>query len=70
MLSDIFTRMTDVELLAELRRIAWRAAVSHDQATATQASALFETFYERRILSRVPAWLWDDMRAFVRRHAH
>jgi len=66
---DIFSRMGDVELLGELRRIASQARRRADRATAARANALFDTFYDQRVAARVPDWLWDDTRMFVRQHA-
>ena len=66
---DIFARMEDVELLAELRRIARRAGHGGDAPTAAQASRLFATFYARRLQRAVPDSLWGDTRDFVRQHA-
>ena len=67
--ADIFSRMSDVELLAELRRIRALAARGEEAWTADQASELFSTFYAHRTHGRVPAWLWETTRAFVRQHA-
>ena len=66
---DIFARMEDVELLAELRRIASRAAHRGDGPTAEQASRLFADFYARRLRRDVSETLWVGTRAFVRQHA-
>ena len=66
---DIFARMEDVELLAELRRIARRAGHHGDAPTAAQASQLFATFYAHRLQRAVSDRLWGDTRAFVRQHA-
>jgi hypothetical protein len=66
---DIFSRMSDVELLAELRRIAALAARREDAWTAERASELFATFYACRTQARVPEWLWEGTRDFVRQHA-
>ena len=67
--ADIFSRMSDVELLAELRRIRSQAARRQDGLTADRAGALFAAFYEHRTQARVPEWLWEATRAFVRQHA-
>ncbi|CAA9232719.1 MAG: hypothetical protein AVDCRST_MAG77-1096 [uncultured Chloroflexi bacterium] len=67
--ADIFSRMGDVELLAELRRIRTLATRGEDAWTVEQAGELFSTFYEHRTHGRVPAWLWEATRAFVRQHA-
>jgi hypothetical protein len=67
--ADIFSRMSDVELLAELRRITALAARREDAWTAGHAGELFAAFYAARSRARVPAWLWEATRAFVRRHA-
>jgi hypothetical protein len=69
MLFDMFDRMSDVELLGELRRIANQAGRRQDRATATHAGELFATFYSCRLRASVPDELWDDTRAFVRQHA-
>ena len=69
MADDIFARMGDVELLAELRRIARWAGHRGDAPTAAQASRLFATFYAHRLQRAVPDRLWGDTRAFVRQHA-
>jgi hypothetical protein len=66
---DIFARMEDVELLAELRRIAHRAGHRGDAPTADHAGRLFAAFYERRLQRAVPEGLWRSTRAFVRQHA-
>ena len=66
---DIFARMEDVELLAELRRIASRAGRRGDAPTAAQASRLFAAFYARRLQRDVPEHVWAGTRAFVRQHA-
>ena len=65
----IFTRMSDVELLAELRCIRALAARRGDQDTAQRAAQYFSTFYDYRTTSHVPVWLWEGARAFVRAHA-
>ena len=67
--TDIFSRMGDVELLAELRSIRARASRCADAGTAEKAEELFTDFYDCRTHMRVPAWLWDTTRAFVRQHA-
>jgi hypothetical protein len=67
--SDIFSRMSDVELLAELRCIRALATRRSDAVTAAQAGDFFASFYAHRTQSYVPAWLWDATRAFVRHHA-
>jgi hypothetical protein len=67
--SDIFSRMSDVELLAELRRIRSQATRREDAFTADRAGSLFASFYEHRTQTRVPEWLWEATRVFVRQHA-
>ena len=70
--TDIFSRMSDVELLAELRRIAARARGGRggaDPHTAARATELFASFYAHRTQSRVPHWLFERTRAFVREFA-
>ncbi len=67
--ADIVSRMSDVELLAELRCIAATAARRGDQDTAQRASQFFSTFYDYRITAHVPAWLSEGARAFARVHA-
>ena len=67
--SDLFERMSDVELLGELRRIANHARRRQDRTTAERATVLFTTFYDHRLLARVPESLWTDTRTFVRQHA-
>ncbi len=69
MIIDIVGRMSDVELLAELRRIRAQAARSADPVTAEQAGELFASFYDYRTQTRVPQWLWETTRTFVRAHA-
>lgn len=66
---DIFSHMSDVELLAELRCIRSLAIKRGDSEAAAQAVDLFSTFYEQRVRGPVSAWLWDSTRAFVRQHA-
>ncbi len=67
---DIFARMSDVELMGELRRIACLAGQRRDLALARQASALFDAFYAHRLRRTVPDWVWEDSRTFVRQHAN
>ena len=67
--TDIFSRMSDVELLAELRRIAALAGRRAEHQTADRADELFAAFYTHRTQARVPQWLWESTRAFVRQHA-
>ena len=67
--ADIFSRMSDVELLAELRCIAALATRRGDEDTAQRAGQYFSTFYDYRTTARVPFWLWEGARAFVRAHA-
>ncbi len=67
---DIFARMSDVELLAELRRIVCQAGQRRDLCTAREATTLFEAFYAHRLEQRVPGRVWEDTRAFVRQHAY
>jgi len=70
--TDIFSRMGDVELLAELRRITALAGRREDRHTAVRAGELFASFYEHRMQgarARVPQWLVESTRSFVRHHA-
>lgn len=70
--ADIFSRMGDIELLAELRRIAMLAGRREDHDTAERAGELFASFYMhhmQRTQARVPDWLWESTRSFVRQHA-
>ena len=69
MLLDLIDRMSDVELMGELRGIAGRADERGEDGTATQASELFTVFYACRLRAQVPAWLWEATRTFVRQHA-
>jgi hypothetical protein len=66
---DIFSRMSDVELLAELRCITSLAIRREDAGAAEEARELFAAFYEQRTHGRVSDMLWDTTRAFVRQHA-
>ena len=63
------TRMSDVELLGQLRRIVSQADQRRDHSTATQAGELVTVFSACRLRAKVPEWLWEDTRAFVRQHA-
>ncbi len=67
--SDLVSRMGDVELLAELGVVAALAGRRADRHTAGHADELFAAFYTHRTQNRVPAWLWERTRAFVRAHA-
>ena len=63
---DIFARMGDVELLAELRRIATHARRQGDALTVQHAGRLFSIFYRCRLQQNVPDHVWTDTRTFVR----
>ena len=70
MMIDVFDRMSDVELMGELRRIVDRADQRREDATATQAGELLAVFAACRVGGQVPAWLRAHACAFVRQHPH
>ena len=68
--TDIFARMSDVELMVELRRIAFLAGQRRNLPLVQRASELFDVFYAHRLRRTLPDWVWEDRGAFVRQHAN